>query len=107
MWAWNYGDAGALERYGPALGVPPVLCPHNSFYFFSLDALGKGPPFTGPLIVFGGRRKGLESVFTRVDEAGRFTHPLVMPYENGRTIWICRDPKADLRTVLQRDRLFI
>jgi hypothetical protein len=107
IWAWNYGDAGALERYGRALGLPPVLCPHNSFYFFSLDALEKGPPFTGPLVVLGGRRKGLESVFARVEEAGRFTHPLVMPYENGRTIWICRDPKEPLLDSLRKDPVFI
>ena len=107
VWAWNYGEAGALERYGRALGVPAVLCPHNSFYFFSLDALEKGPPFQGPLLVFGGRRQGLESVFARVEEAGRFSHPLVMPYENGRTIWICRDPKESLLDSLRRDPVFI
>ncbi len=107
VWAWNYGEAGALERYGPALGVPPVLCPHNSYYFFSLAALSKDPSFAGPLIVFGGGRKGLESVFGRVEEAGRFVHPLVMPYENGRTIWICRDPKESLLDSLRKDPLFI
>jgi hypothetical protein len=107
VWAWNYGDAGALERYGPALGVPPVLCPHNSFYFFGLDALGKAPPFTGPLIVLGGGRKGLESVFRRVEEAGRFSHPYVMPYESGRTVWICRDPKESLLDSLRKDPVFI
>ncbi len=107
VWAWNYGEAGALERYGPALGVPPVLCPHNSYYFFSLAALSKDPSFAGPLIVFGGGRKGLESVFGRVEEAGRFVHPLVMPYENGRTIWICRDPKESLLDSLRKDPVFI
>jgi hypothetical protein len=107
LWAWNYGEAGALERYGRPLGLPPVLCPHNSFYFFSLDALGKGPPFDGPLVVFGGRRKSLESVFAHVEDAGRFTHPLVMPYENGRTIWICREPKESLLDSLRRDPIFI
>ncbi len=107
VWAWNYGEAGALERYGRALGVPSVLCPHNSFYFFSLDALEKAPPFTGPLLVLGGTRKGLEKVFQRVEEAGRFSHPLVMPYENGRTIWICRDPKESLLDSLRKDPIFI
>jgi hypothetical protein len=107
VWAWNYGEAGALERYGRALGVPAVLCPHNAYYFFSLDALSRDAPFTGPLIVFGGRRAGLEEVFARVEEAGRFTHPLVMPYESGRTIWICRDPKTSLLESLRKDPIFI
>jgi hypothetical protein len=45
-------------------------------------------------------------VFSSVEEAGKIGHPLAMPYEN-RRVWICRGPKEDLGTILQRDRLFI
>ena len=107
VWARNYGEAAALEKYGAPLGVPLVLCPHNSFWFWSLADAEKNAPFKGPLIVIGGRRETLTGVFGRVEEAGKTGHPLAMPYENGRPIWICRDPKEDLRTILQRDRLFI
>jgi hypothetical protein len=107
VWARNYGEAAALEKYGRPLGVPPVLCPHNSFWFWSVADVERNAPFTGPLVVIGGRRENLEKVFALVEEAGRTSHPLAMPYENGRTIWICRDPKEDLRVVLARDRLFI
>ncbi len=107
VWARNYGEASALERYGAPLGVPPVLCPHNSWWFWSAEDAQRNAPFAGPLIVIGGRRESLTGVFGRVEEAGRTGHPLAMPYENGRTIWICRDPKEDLRGVLERDRLFI
>lgn len=110
VWARNYGEAAALEKYGAPLGVPPVLCPHNSFWFWSAAAIEvaeKNSAFKGPLIVIGGRRETLTGVFGSVEEAGRTGHPLAMPYENGRPMWICRDPKEDLRTILQRDRLFI
>ena len=107
VWARNYGEAAALEKYGARLGIPPVLCPHNSFWFWSAADAAKNAPFRGPLVVIGGTRPDLETVFGRVEEAGQTGHPLAMPYENGRPIWICRDPKEDLRTVLQRDRLFI
>jgi hypothetical protein len=107
VWARNYGEAAALEKYGAPLGVPRVLCPHNSFWFWSVADAEKNAPFRGPLVVIGGRRAELETVFGRVEEAGKTGHPLAMPYENGRPIWICRDPKEDLRTILQRDRLFI
>ncbi|MEO7724675.1 MAG: glycosyltransferase family 39 protein, partial [Chthoniobacterales bacterium] len=30
--ASNYGEAGALELYGPAHNLPPVICPVNSFW---------------------------------------------------------------------------
>jgi hypothetical protein len=107
VWARNYGEASAIEKYGAPLGVPRVLCPHNSWWFWSADDVRRNAPFKGPLIVIGGRREDLETVFARVVEAGRTGHPLAMPYENGRTIWICREPKQDLTGVLERDRLFI
>jgi hypothetical protein len=107
VWARNYGEASAMEKYGALLGVPPVLCPHNSFWFWSVADLKRSARFEGSLIVIGGRRENLEKVFARVEEAGKTGHPLAMPYENGRPVWICRDPKEPLLGVLQRDRLFI
>lgn len=35
--AANYGEAGALDRYGPALGLPPAFSPHMSYFAW-------GPP---------------------------------------------------------------
>ena len=107
VWARNYGEAAAIEKYGRALGAPPVLCPHNSFWFWSVADAERTAPFRGPLVVIGGRRESLTGVFGSVEEAGRTGHPLAMPYENGRPIWICRDPKEPLAGVLRRDRLFI
>ncbi len=106
VWARNYGEASALELYGPALGVPKVLCPHNSWWFWSVADAEKNAPFQGPLIVIGGRKETLTGVFLEVEEAGRTRHPLAMPYEN-RPVWVCRGPKEDLLGVLLRDRLFI
>jgi hypothetical protein len=107
VWARNYGEAAALEKYGAPLGLPPVLCPHNSFWFWSVADARRNAPLAGPFIVIGGSRESLTPVFREVEEAGKTAHPLAMPYENGRTIWLCRDPKQYLETVLQRDRLFI
>jgi hypothetical protein len=28
----NYGEAGAMEYFGPELGLPPVLSAHNSYW---------------------------------------------------------------------------
>ncbi len=106
-WARNYGEASALERYGRPLGLPRVLCPHNSWWFWSVADVRKNAPLTGPLIVIGGTREDLSTVFRQVEEAARTGHPLAMPYENGRPVWICRDPKEGLEAVLLRDRLFI
>ena len=98
VWARNYGEAAALEKYGAPLGVPPVLCPHNSFWFWSVADAEKNAPFEGPLIVIGGRARVARRASSDASRRpGRRGHPLAMPYENGRPIWICRDPKDDLR----------
>jgi hypothetical protein len=35
--AGNYGEAGAIERYGPSLGLPQAYCGANNFWLW-------GPP---------------------------------------------------------------
>lgn len=36
----NYGEAGALARYGPELGLPPVVSGHNGWYGLGRPADG-------------------------------------------------------------------
>ncbi|WP_370949854.1 glycosyltransferase family 39 protein [Amycolatopsis sp. cg5] len=35
---WNYAEAGALDRFGPASGLPAAYSPHNSYYDFGFPA---------------------------------------------------------------------
>jgi hypothetical protein len=44
----NYGEAGALDRYGPALGLPPAYSGHNAFADW-----GPPPDRPGPVVVVG------------------------------------------------------
>ena len=48
----NYGEAGALEYYGPARRLPPVVSGHNAYWYW-----GPGSDAGGPLIVVGGEIK--------------------------------------------------
>ncbi len=34
FFALNYGEAAALDIYGPALGGPPAISAHNSYYLW-------------------------------------------------------------------------
>jgi 4-amino-4-deoxy-L-arabinose transferase-like glycosyltransferase len=44
----NYGEAGAIDRYGPALGLPPAHSGHNAY-----GDWGPPPEGSGPVIVVG------------------------------------------------------
>jgi 4-amino-4-deoxy-L-arabinose transferase-like glycosyltransferase len=39
----NYGEAGAVDRYGPALGLPPAVSGHNAFGYWGHPAGAAGP----------------------------------------------------------------
>ena len=46
VYASNYGEAGAIARYGPALGIPRAYSGHNAFWRF-----GRPPDGAQPVIV--------------------------------------------------------
>ncbi|MGB5392368.1 MAG: glycosyltransferase family 39 protein [Thermoanaerobaculia bacterium] len=93
----NYGRAGAIDHFGPGLGLPYAISPHNSYWLW-------GPRhFTGEVvIVLGGEREGLESSFESVEWAGQVPCRLCMPYESDLPIFVCRDLKLPITEVWER-----
>jgi 4-amino-4-deoxy-L-arabinose transferase-like glycosyltransferase len=65
IFASNYGEAGALNMYGPRYGLPTAISGTNSYW---LRGYGSNPPNT--VIVLGARRKNLDRVFTHCELAG-------------------------------------
>ncbi|MEU8300493.1 glycosyltransferase family 39 protein [Micromonospora sp. NPDC048909] len=82
----NYGEAGALARYGPARGLPPAYSGHNSMADF-----GRPPADADVVIAVGwDRPERLRDWFTEVDLAGRVDQRVdVENEENGGPIWVC------------------
>ena len=85
IYAQNYGEAGALEYYGPSRGLPPVISGHNAYWHW-----GPGPDTGGVLIIVGGDPADHRRVFTDVREAGRTTCTRCMPYEQDLPIYVAR-----------------
>jgi 4-amino-4-deoxy-L-arabinose transferase-like glycosyltransferase len=52
----NYGEAGAIDRYGPALGLPSAYSGHNAFGYW-----GPPPDRAGPVVAVGLDRTDLRS----------------------------------------------
>ncbi len=90
IFASNYGEAGAIDLFGPALGLPPAICAHQSYYFW-------GPPKHDPenLIWLQWSRRGVEDHCRSVEQAGRHFHPWGMAEEN-RPIYLCRGLRRPL-----------
>ena len=89
----NYGQAGAIDLYGPALGLPPALSGHLAYHDWGPRA------FTGEvLIVLDDDRATLEGHFERVERAGRVEHRWSMPYQQF-DVWVCRGLKRPLAEV--------
>jgi hypothetical protein len=86
--AGNYGEAGAINLYGPSLGLPQAISGINSFW-----QRGYGDPPPETLIVLGISRGFLERNFSSCEVAGHTPNPYGI--ENEETsdhpdIYVCR-----------------
>jgi hypothetical protein len=88
IYASNYGEAGAINHFGPALGLPSPICAHQNHWLW-------GPPdFDGDILIWlQWSRDSLEPICCSVEQVGEHHHPWGMAEEN-RPIFICRQPIA-------------
>ncbi len=101
IFARNYGQAGAMERFGPALGLPQVISGHNNYWLWGADGC------TGDVVILiGGDREDYASSFAEVTAGGRFDCRDCMPYENHQTLWVARGIQAPLADVWPRVKHF-
>ena len=102
--AGNYGEAGAVDLYGPARGLPPAICPVNSLW-----ERGYGDPPPEVLIVLGSSREDLEDKFDSCELVGHITNREgVSNEETSRhpDIFLCRHLRGDWQTVWAKARRF-
>jgi 4-amino-4-deoxy-L-arabinose transferase-like glycosyltransferase len=82
----NYGEAGAIARFGPALGIRRAYSGHNGFWRF-----GRPPDRTGPIIVVGyDSLRALKDSFTGCRLAARIDNGVALDNEEqGGPVWLC------------------
>jgi hypothetical protein len=86
IFAKNYGEAAAIDVLAAGQGLPPASSGHNSYFLW-------GPPRTAdPLLIVGDDREdcGHGAWSARTLGARVADDPWAMPYERGRSVWICR-----------------
>ncbi len=77
IFAQTYGQAGAIDLFGPKYGLPAAISGHQSYFLW-------GPRgYTGEsMIVLDDKREELEPLFTSVKKVARVDHPYSMPYQH-------------------------
>jgi hypothetical protein len=92
----TYGEAGAVDFFGPKYGLPPAISGHQSYFLW-------GPRnYTGrSMIVMADRRERLAALFNSVQKAGTVYHPYSMPYEHF-DVFYCRGLRSPLHDLWPR-----
>jgi hypothetical protein len=91
IFANNYGEAGAIDFFGPRFGLPKSICNHQSYWLW-------GPrDYDGSIvIVLGSDGTGDREHFRSVEAAGHVEHPYSRRDEHF-DIFLCRGFNGDLQ----------
>jgi hypothetical protein len=104
IYGGNYGEAGAVDYFGPRWGLPPAWSGHNAYYMW-------GPPRDGrgDVMIAVGRFHcdDWSRVYASVEKVDETDDPYVMPYENHVPVCILRGLKEPIEGVWRRRRHFI
>jgi len=87
--AGNYGEAGAINLYGPALGLPMAISGVNSYW-----GRGYGEPPSETVIVLGFGLEQAQALFRQCTVAGQISNAYGVENEETRNsplVFVCRE----------------
>jgi hypothetical protein len=102
LFASNYGEAGALEWFGPRHHLPPVVSGHNNYWLW-----GPPPDSLTTVVTVGEDSSDVAESFADVRVVARFGHPWNMPYESDLPIIVGRAPRLPWRAIWPHTKKFI
>jgi hypothetical protein len=81
----NYGEAAAIDFFGPRYGLPKAISGHNNYWLW-------GPRgHTGEVVIrLGGDEEKMRQIYADVRPVGTFEAAYCMPYENHQVVYVCR-----------------
>ena len=90
--AQNYGEAGAIDYYGPSLGLPNAVSPHLTYWYWAPKNMN---PSTVVLVGFD--QSFADAHFAQCQSAGTVTNDLgIHNEEYGALVLICTQPRQPL-----------
>ena len=87
--AGDFGEAGAVDFFGPAYGLPGAISGHNNYYLW-----GPGDCSGEVVISIGVPLERLEAVFEDIEYADTVTCEYCMPIENDLPVYVARNPRT-------------
>ena len=100
FFAWNYGDAAAIDFFGGPWGLPPAISGHENYFLW-----GPRGADGSIVLILGGRRRRLLEMFRTVEPVGQVDIPRDAR-GIGQTLWLCRDIREPIEEVWPRLRHF-
>ena len=98
----NYGEAGAVDHYGPSDGLPAVYSGHNAYWYW-------GPPPASKtfVVAVGFDESALRPIFASIRLSTHLDNHLgVKDDEQGKPVWICTEIRGSWKTVWPKLRDF-
>jgi hypothetical protein len=100
IFASNHGEAGAIDLYGPALGLPTAISPALTYWYWKPAHL-EAPT----MIAVGASEAGMRRLYNQVQVVDHIQSVSgVRNEEVGRPILVCRDPITPLDEAWPRMR---
>lgn len=90
--ATNYGEAGAIDYYGPSLGLPGAICGCGTYWFF-----GPGSKPGDVLVTIGVSEADLRQFYGDVTPAGVLADTLAVPEEQRVPLFVSTRPVMTLQ----------
>jgi hypothetical protein len=92
VFAYNYGEAGAIDYFGGRYGLPKAISGHNQYGLW-------GPRnYSGEIVIaIGFTETRLRQFFAEVTPAANVSPRYAMPEETNLTIFVCRRPKSSFQ----------
>jgi energy-converting hydrogenase Eha subunit A len=90
--AYNYGEASAINYFGPKLGLPRALSGHNQYGLWGPDMMT-----SQVAVAIGFTENQLRQFYDDVTPEATVSPRYAMPEESRLTIFVCRRPKKSLQ----------
>lgn len=92
--ASNYGEAGAIDYFGPRLGLPRAVSPVGSYWFF-----GPGDLPGDIAVTLGVEPHEVAGFYADVRQVGRVPNPWGVPEQQNTLVMVVRQPSQTLQQI--------